>query len=104
MVYSWPGNVRELENVIERACILTTDGVIHSYNLPPTLQTADSSETTSLHGLTAAVEKVERQLIIEALTTTKGNITQAAKELKITERMLGIRVKKYKIESWRYKV
>ena len=104
MVYSWPGNVRELENVIERACILTTDNVIHSYNLPPTLQTADSSETINRDGLTSAVEKVERQLIIEALTTTKGNITQAAKELMVTERMLGIRVKKYKIDSWRYKV
>lgn len=104
MVYSWPGNVRELENVIERACILTTDSVIHSYNLPPTLQTAESSATATAGGLSVAVEKVERQLIIEALTSTKGNITKAAQELKVTERMLGIRVKKYKIEAWRYKV
>jgi Nif-specific regulatory protein len=35
MIYSWPGNVRELENCIERACILSQDNVIHSYNLPP---------------------------------------------------------------------
>jgi Nif-specific regulatory protein len=104
MVYSWPGNVRELENVIERGCILTADEVIHSYNLPPTLQTADSSETASVGGLTDVVEKVERQLIIEVLTTTKGNITQAAKNLKVTERMLGLRVKKYNIDAWRYKV
>lgn len=104
MVYSWPGNVRELENVIERACILTTDCVVHSYNLPPTLQTADSTATTISGGLNAAVEKVERQLIIEALTTTTGNITKASIELGITERMLGIRIKKYNIEVWRYKV
>lgn len=104
MVYSWPGNVRELENVIERACILTTDNVIHSYNLPPTLQTADSTQTISKGGLTAALDKIECQLIMEALTTTKGNIAQAAKNLNVTERILGIRVKKYRLDPMRFKV
>ena len=104
MVYKWPGNVRELENAIERACILSTDNVIHSYNLPPTLQTADSSNTHSRGGLTYTVEKIEKQLIREALVSTKGNIMQAAKNLKITERMLGSRIAKYKIEVWRYKL
>ncbi|MFA9388922.1 MAG: sigma-54 interaction domain-containing protein [Prolixibacteraceae bacterium] len=104
MVYSWPGNVRELENVIERACILTPDEVIHSYNLPPTLQTADSSQTISKGGLNASLEKIECQLIMEALTTTKGNISQAAKNLNVTERILGIRVKKYRLDPVRFKV
>ncbi len=104
MVYNWPGNVRELENVIERACILSRDNVVHSYNLPPTLQTADSSFTGSTEGMTGVLEKLEKQLIIEALTTTKGNITKAAEVLKITERMLGTRIKKYRIDAWRYKL
>lgn len=104
MVYSWPGNIRELENLIERACILSQDNVIHSYQLPPTLQTAESSQTGSTGGLEYVVEKIERQLIIEALVAHKGNITRAAKELKITERMLGTRIQKYKIEVWRYKL
>lgn len=38
MNYHWPGNVRELENCIERAIILSTDGNIHHYHLPPSLQ------------------------------------------------------------------
>jgi len=104
MVYSWPGNVRELENVIERGCILTTDEVIHSYNLPPTLQTADSSKTETIGGLQPALDRVECQLIMEALTATKGNIAQAAKNLNVTERILGMRVKKYRLDAVRFKV
>ncbi|MGE4586993.1 MAG: sigma 54-interacting transcriptional regulator [Mangrovibacterium sp.] len=104
MVYLWPGNIRELENCIERACILCTDNVIHSYNLPPSLQTADSTNTNSKSGMRYTTEQVEKQLIREALTSTKGNISKAAEILKITERMLGTRLKKYEIEVWRYKV
>ena len=104
MVYRWPGNIRELENCIERACILTQDNVIHSYNLPPSLQTADSTNTKASGGMTFTVEQVEKQLIREALVSSKGNIAKAADELKVTERMLGIRLKKYNIDAWRFKV
>lgn len=104
MVHRWPGNIRELENVIERACIMSKDDVIHSYDLPPTLQTADSTNTQIEGGMLPIVEQVEKQLIRDALTTTKGNITKAADVLKITERMLGTRIKKYEIDAWRFKV
>jgi Nif-specific regulatory protein len=104
MVYSWPGNIRELENVIERACILSTDEVLHSYNLPPTLQTADSTQTETKGGLQAALDRVECQLIREALTATKGNIAQAAKNMNVTERILGMRVKKYNLDPATFKV
>ncbi|WP_423128001.1 sigma-54 interaction domain-containing protein [Gaoshiqia sp. Z1-71] len=104
MIYRWPGNIRELENCIERACILSKDRVIHSYDLPPSLQTADSTNTKAPGGLTYTVEQVEKQLIREALTSSKGNIAKAAEELKVTERMLGIRLKKYNIDAWRFKV
>ena len=104
MVYSWPGNIRELENSIERACILSNDNVIHSYHMPPSLQTADSTNTRAKGGMVYTLEQVEKQLIRESLTTSKGNIVKAAENLKITERMLGIRLKKYDIEAWRFKV
>ncbi len=43
--YHWPGNVRELENTIERAVLVCDGGVIHAHHLPPTLQTAEASDT-----------------------------------------------------------
>lgn len=104
MVYQWPGNVRELENCIERACILSKDGAIHSYDLPPTLQTAESSNTQSKGGMMDSVERLEKQLIRDALVATNGNMSKAADILKVTERMLGTRVKKYGIDIWRFKV
>ncbi len=103
MVYSWPGNIRELENVIERACILSLDGVIRSHSLPPTLQTAAASNTGLTGGMMFLVEKLEKQLIIEALTANNGNASKAAAELRITERILGLRIKKYNIDLWRFK-
>jgi len=103
MVYHWPGNVRELENCIERAAIMSTTGVIRSHNLPPTLQTATSSSTQAKGTLDAILERVEKQLIIETLLQTGGNLTKAATQLGITERIIGLRTKKYDIDPKRYK-
>ncbi|MBN1525324.1 MAG: sigma 54-interacting transcriptional regulator [Spirochaetales bacterium] len=98
MSYHWPGNVRELENCIERAVLLSTDGVIHGHHLPPSLQTAEATHTSFSGGLEAALERYERELIYEALKTTRGNMSKAAEELGITERIMGLRVKKYDID------
>lgn len=103
MMYSWPGNIRELENVIERSMILTTDNVIHSYNLPPTLQTGASSDTINKGTLNNVLEKVEKQMIIDTLISARGNISKAAVQLGITERIMGLRVTKYEINPQNYK-
>ena len=66
---------------------------MHCYDLPPSLLAADSTNTKASGGLTYSVEPVEKQLIREALVSSKGNIAKAADELKVTERMLGIRLK-----------
>lgn len=98
MSYHWPGNVRELENAIERAVILSDDGVIHAYHLPPTLQTASSSHTHVKGSLQKILANVEYEIIVEALKESKGNVREAARELGLTERILGLRLKKYDID------
>ena len=103
MMYSWPGNIRELENVIERAMALSTDCVIHSYNLPPTLQTGMSSNTINKGTLKNALEQVEKQMLIDSLIEMRGNITKSAEQLGITRRIMGLLIARYKIQVKNYK-
>ncbi|MBN1561235.1 sigma 54-interacting transcriptional regulator [candidate division KSB1 bacterium] len=101
--YHWPGNVRELENCIERAVLVCDDQVIHSYHLPPTLQTAESSGTLPHMSLDAAVANYEKELIQDALKSTRGNRAKAARLLDTTERIIGYKIQKYDIDVTRFK-
>ena len=102
--YHWPGNVRELENTIERAVLVCETNVIHGHHLPPTLQTAEESDTITRLSLSAAIEAYERDIIQDALKTTRGNRKKAAKLLDTTERIIGYKVKKYDIDSDRFRL
>jgi len=99
MSYHWPGNVRELENCIERAVLLCTDDTIHAHHLPPTLQAAEPASIQSRGTLDSALNSLEREMLIDALKTTQGNMSQAGRMLGITERIIGLRVKKHAIEA-----
>jgi Nif-specific regulatory protein len=103
MSYHWPGNVRELENCIERAVILSTDGVIHSYHLPPSLQTPRVPETNAGGTLKEMIDNIEKEIIIEELKRSGGNMSRAARALGITERIMGLRVEKFGIDLQRFK-
>ncbi|MBZ4220439.1 MAG: sigma 54-interacting transcriptional regulator [Chlorobium sp.] len=98
MRYHWPGNVRELQNCIERAVILSEDNVIHGYHLPPTLQTAESSGTPYTGSLQQKLDVMEKEMIMEALKRTKGNMSRAAVQLGLSDRIMGLRIKKFNID------
>ncbi|MHB8792707.1 MAG: sigma-54-dependent transcriptional regulator [Thermoleophilia bacterium] len=95
--YYWPGNVRELQNTIERATILSRGKVIGPDDLPAEIRKGASlsTDTINLPAEGVALEKVERELIAQALERTGGNRTKAAELLGISRHTLLYRIEKY---------
>jgi Nif-specific regulatory protein len=99
MAYGWPGNVRELENVIERAVILCQKELITPQELPANLGAREATPLPAAGAsLPEIVESIEKQRIRAALEKYKTQ-RNAAKALGITERMLGYKIKVYKIKD-----
>jgi DNA-binding NtrC family response regulator len=102
--YSWPGNVRELKNVIERATLLQTAAVIEAVDLPPEILGAQKAAVPGQGGGAPAaftippgglsVEKLEDDLVRQALEQTRGNQTRASQLLGISRDSLRYRMKK----------
>ena len=103
VAYHWPGNVRELENCLERAVLITTDSVIHSHHLPPTLQTSDASDTIGTGSLRERVQLFERDIIVDALKRSGGNLTSASRDLSSTPRIITYKVRELGIDYRRYR-
>lgn len=102
VAYHWPGNVRELENCIERAVLLSNEGVIHGHHLPPTLQTADASGTGGTGSMQDRVDLFERDIIVDSLKRTYGNMAASARDLSVTPRILRYKVKTLSVDPKRY--
>ena len=103
MQYHWPGNVRELENCVERAVLLCEGNVVHGYHLPPTLQTGQESDTVPELSLEEALGNLEREMIIDALKNSRGNMHHAAKMLKTTERKFVYKAKRHSVDFRQYR-
>jgi Nif-specific regulatory protein len=103
MSYHWPGNVRELENVIERSVVVCNSQVLHAHHLPPTLQTAEASGTTMTLPLERALEAFEKDMLLDALKSARGNRAKAARLLSTTGRVMNYKVRKYGIDWRRFK-
>jgi two-component system response regulator GlrR len=87
MFYHWPGNVRELANVVERAVVLATGDLISSdlLLLGRQLTSLPKAELMLFKEARAAFE---RAYLVQALTTTRGNVSRAA-ELSGRHRKIG---------------
>ena len=106
MAYHWPGNVRELENCIERAVLTSMDEVVHAYNLPPSLQTAQETNTNTLPmdgaNFETMVKSYERELIIDSLKLNRGNVAAAARTLGSTQRIVHYKIERLAINPKSY--
>ncbi len=111
--YSWPGNVRELQNLIERLVILADELVIrpadlheHMGRLPGTIQmgaappmeAADTAPLFARPQLRSSLRDMERQEIEAALRRNGWVQARAARELGLTQRQVGYRIRKFNLE------
>ncbi|MGZ3416757.1 MAG: sigma-54-dependent transcriptional regulator [Polyangiales bacterium] len=113
IAYPWPGNIRELENVIERAVLFADDVRIGVKDLTPEVRGEGRVSLTPLPGtvapvapdpsvpgdaglreqVRAAMARLEKDLIVRALQQTGGNVTRAARLLKISRKGLQLKMK-----------
>jgi len=102
--YDWPGNIRELRNVMERAVLLSTDGVIHPSHLALAEASDSVDEPDSVPpelgeaSMNAGADSaIERDRILNALWKNGGNQSITAKHLGISRRTLLKKLDKYGI-------
>ena len=101
--YHWPGNIRELKNLIERAMILEDPPLIDVSALP--IELAKHVPSSSDFGLPeisipedgTSLEKVEEELVRQALVRARGNQNRAAKLLDISRDALRYKMKKFQL-------
>lgn len=96
--YDWPGNVRELMNAVERAVVLARSEYLDGNDLPLILDQSiekKGSEPAAPFPEDISLEEVEKATILNALESTGGNKSEAARRLGITRKTLHAKLKKY---------
>ncbi len=100
--YAWPGNVRELANIVERIAILHSRSPISAHTIREILfggeansvDTSTSAEDGKNEPLNETLDTLERKLILRALKTADGNVSDAARTLQTDRGNLYRRMKR----------
>ena len=106
--YWWPGNIRQLRNEIQRAVAMSAPGgSIEPEHLSPDLAAPPTTPNTAgsvvirqtPRNLAAAVQEIERDLIVSTLGRTRGNISEAARVLGVTRRGLYLKMRRFGLDG-----
>ena len=94
MSYAWPGNIRELRNVLERAVLLSDDGVIRTTGLEfEGLEERATEADSELNKLT--LKEIEKHFTLRALEAEGGNVIKASRRLGIHRSSLYAKLREY---------
>ncbi len=111
--YQWPGNVRELENVIERAVALTNEKIIQLSDLPKDmllstgrvhLSSSVDRELSYSEAKRQLTESFDKDFITYYLKKTKGNVSKAAKYMRIQRTSLQRLLKKHGLQAIEFRI
>ena len=96
MIASQPG-------LSDPGAVLVAEGdVIYPHHMPPTLMTAEAAGSPVKGDLKALVTAYERDLITDALKSTRGNMAATSRQLGSTQRIIGFKVRRYGIDPKKY--
>jgi DNA-binding NtrC family response regulator len=110
--YRWPGNVRELENAVERACVVSRDGVIRPDDLPAEVNGGGAAARPSFpidlsrplpEVLREAVSQIEMHYIRKALQKTRGHVSRCARVCGLSRRTVTAKIAEYKLDKGSFK-
>ena len=94
LLYDWPGNIRELKNLIERLIIMVPGSRITPMDIPESIRKENLQPS-----LKEGKKEYERYLIDKTLRACSGNISQAAKQLRIERSLLHQKIKSLGLSS-----
>jgi DNA-binding NtrC family response regulator len=106
MKHAWPGNVRELENAIEGAVVLTRNNLIGLRDLPASIGGERPMKAGSCFPgddeslpLLERIERFEKHFVLKALEESGGNKTEAARLLRMSDKNIRDRLKRWSFQD-----
>ena len=96
--YEWPGNVKELESFIERLVLTAEGSEIDVKDFPPYFHLDANHPMTTRSDRLSRLEEMEKKEVVASLERNGWVQSRAAKDLGLTLRQIGYRIKKFGLE------